>query len=235
MDRTDRSHLPGPAGERSPRETQGREGGFGGAPPQSAAARISEAGYYGAGDSATNEQSARQSPRSVLPTSNAPSTATDPPLKPRFGRWGRWIEGRAQQRRDEQAELRAAGLVKSSSWSLPGQDRGSSPLRRDPSALRRDEEAERTLSRDHLILVTNADSSPASSAQSRSASPAAAAAVSMPRRPRTSSSASVSAAVQPLTHHVRIERVGERFSTGLPEQPLCGCPLPIGPQASTAR
>jgi hypothetical protein len=34
--------------------------------------------------------------------------------------------------------------------------------------LRRDEEAERTLSRDHLILVTNADSSPASSTQSRS-------------------------------------------------------------------
>lgn len=234
MDRTGSAQLSGPAGESSPRKPPRRQAGFGGAPPQPAAANSEEA-YYGAGDSTPNEQSTTELPPNVLSTSSSPYTATGPPVKPRFGKWGRWIEGRAQQRRDEQAELRAAGLVKSSSWSLPGQERSSSPLRRDPSALRRDEEAERTLSRDHLILVTNADSSPASSVQSRSASPAAAAAGAMPRRPRTSSSASVSAAVQPLTHHVRIERVGERFSTGLPEQPLCGCPLPIGLQASTAR
>ncbi|GAA5866260.1 hypothetical protein JCM3774_004136 [Rhodotorula dairenensis] len=187
---------------------------------------------YGSSGLPSNQPSTSQLPDSAAPVYSSPYAAAGPPLKPRFGKWGRWIEGRAQQRREEQAELRAAGLVKSSSWSLPGQDRASSPLRRDPSALRRDQEAERTLSRDHLILVTNPNSSPASSAQSRSTSPGAAV---MPRRARTSSSASVSAAVQPLTRHVRIERVGERFSTGLPEQPLCGCPLPIGPQASTSR
>ncbi|GAA5980489.1 hypothetical protein JCM10908_001669 [Rhodotorula pacifica] len=234
-----RAHPPPhPGGERTFAPSTATDGSSGSAPPRSLPVDSNDDARYGASDYTSDDPSTSQLPNgAMLPPDSLYSPQEAQNRKPRFGKWGRWIEGRAQDRRDEKAQLRAAGLEKSSGWSLPGQERGSSPLRRDPSALRRDEEAERTLSRDHLILVTTPDSTtPASSSPSRSASPTAAtAAVAVRRRSRTSSSASVSAAVQPLTRHVRIERVGERFSTGLPEQPLCGCPLPIGPQASTAR
>ncbi|GJN91792.1 hypothetical protein Rhopal_004815-T1 [Rhodotorula paludigena] len=128
----------------------------------------------------------------------------------RFLRYQPWIDKRAQERRDERDALRAAGLLQPSSWDIDsgdGEGTAEPHLARAASARERDELAEQRLAG-------------ASGACNDAPS----------TRKRGDSGASLASlgrdAVQNLSTNTFLQRVGARFSRGLPDKPLCACAIP---------
>ncbi|GAA6000520.1 uncharacterized protein JCM10292_001553 [Rhodotorula paludigena] len=152
-----------------------------------------------------------QTPRTAAPDeppTYAQTLDATPPTTARRGRFLRyqpWIDKRAQERRDERDALRAAGLLQPSSWDIDsgdGEGTAEPHLARAASARERDELAEQRLA---------------------GASGALNDAPSM--RKRGDSGASLASlgrdAVQSLSTNTFLQRVGARFSRGLPDKPLC--------------
>lgn len=147
------------------------------------------------------------------PPTYAQTLDATPPTTARRGRFLRyqpWIDKRAQERRDERDALRAAGLLQPSSWDIDsgdGEGTAEPHLARAASARERDELAEQ-----RLAGASGALNEPSST------------------RKRGDSGASLASlgrdAVQTLSTSTFLQRVGARFSRGLPDKPLCACAVP---------
>ncbi|GAA6035390.1 hypothetical protein JCM8097_008852 [Rhodosporidiobolus ruineniae] len=138
----------------------------------------------------------------------------------RFPRWGPWIEKRAQERREERQHLRQQGLVQPSSWDLPDHPSGGHETQEGAKdwqqARDRDERAEKRLSGGLCDGLPH----PGLGERSRNDSETSVGSGGGP------AGAGGKNATHRLTKNVQLERVGGRFSKGLPDKPLCGLMLP---------
>ncbi|KAK4054789.1 hypothetical protein OIV83_000713 [Microbotryomycetes sp. JL201] len=138
------------------------------------------------------------------------------PANPRFGRWRGWVEKRAREQNNERAQEREAGNSKRS-WDLDDSmpPRKFSDDSQEAARRKKQDLIEQRMSRYTLVPVDLNSGSEGADEDSGTDSSSAQPSVTTGR-------------MDELTHSLAMHFLGSRFASGLPDEPLCACILPLG-------